>query len=258
MSYLNLENISKVYHQDYGERKILRNIQLVVKKGEIVSIIGCSGCGKTTLLSIIAGLTPPSAGKVLLENKPITSSIARGLIFQHYSLLPWLSVIENVSFAIEAVTPQMNKKEVKEKAAYFLEKVNLKDALSKKPAELSGGMKQRVAIARALSADPELLLMDEPLSALDAITRSKIQDEIIQILKATGKTSLLVTNNIMEAIKISNRILTLVPGDGSTFGQIFPVNHEEYEMGSNGSAAYFLHLQNEISKYLINQKINDK
>jgi nitrate/nitrite transport system ATP-binding protein len=186
--------------------------------------VGPSGSGKTTLVSLIAGLVPPDEGRVTLDGKPIAGpGPERGLVFQNYSLLPWLSVLENVLLAVDCVFPERPPRERRDLALAKITLVGLQAARDKRPAQLSGGMRQRVAVARALAMDPEVLLLDEPLSALDALTRATLQDEIERLWEQDQKTVLLVTNDVDEALLLADRIAVLGAGPGATLGTPIPV-----------------------------------
>ena len=175
MSHLELRNVCK----NYGGTEVLSNINLSIEEGEFVALIGFSGSGKTTLMSILAGLVAPDSGDVVLRGKPAGGpGPDRGLVFQSYSLMPWLTVFENVALAVDTVFESESKVQRRERTEKYVRMVGLAHASDRRPAELSGGMRQRVAVARALAMNPEFLLLDEPLSALDALTRAKLQDEI--------------------------------------------------------------------------------
>ena len=204
-----------------GERQlpVLRDINLDIDENEFVCIVGRSGSGKTTLISLIAGLIEPDHGEILLEGKPIDGpGPDRGVVFQNYSLLPWMTVFENVYLAVDAVGPNLAKAEKRERTEHYIRLVNLSAAMKKVPRELSGGMRQRVAVARGLAMDPKVLLMDEPFSALDALTRGTLQEELARIWMETRKTVVMITNDIDEAILLADTIYTLTPGPGATLG----------------------------------------
>ena len=226
MSFLEIHNLSKSYLGDGGARtEVLRDVNLSIEEGEFVAIIGFSGSGKTTLISAVAGLTAPDSGEVVLKGKRITGAGAdRGVVFQNYSLAPWLTVYGNVALAVDATFPAWSSEKRNAHTRQYIEMVGLTHAIERRPAELSGGMRQRVAVARALSMDPEILLMDEPLSALDALTRAKLQDEIEAIWRRERKTVVLVTNDVDEALLLADRIIPLTPGPGATLGREFKVN----------------------------------
>jgi nitrate/nitrite transport system ATP-binding protein len=184
-----------------------------------VSIVGYSGAGKTTLVSLLAGLIFPDKGTVKVGGKAVTGpSSERGVVFQNYSLLPWLSVLENVQLAVDQVFPKLSESERRSRAMKFVEMVNLGPAVAKRPKELSGGMRQRVSVARALAMDPEVLLLDEPFGALDALTRGVLQGELQRISQESGKTMLLITNDVDEGILLSDRIIPLGAGPRASLG----------------------------------------
>jgi nitrate/nitrite transport system ATP-binding protein len=215
MSLLTLNRVSK----GFGGAPVLRDINLSVNEGEFVAIVGYSGTGKTTLISMIAGLLKPDEGTILLGDKPLHGpGPDRGVVFQNYSLLPWLTVYENIRLAVDQVFASWTAEQKKIHTEKHIAMVNLSHARDKKPSELSGGMRQRVSVARALAMDPKILLLDEPLSALDALTRATLQDEIARIWKETGKTILLITNDVDEGILLADRIIPLSAGPGATLG----------------------------------------
>jgi nitrate/nitrite transport system ATP-binding protein len=226
MAYLEIKGVNKSFAraQRYspegsGRLPVLRDINLAINENQFVCIVGRSGSGKTTLISLIAGLVEPDVGEILLEGKPITGpGPDRGVVFQNYSLLPWLNVYENVYLAVDAVAPQLAAAEKRERTEYYIRLVNLSAAMKKVPRELSGGMRQRVAVARGLAMDPKVLLMDEPFSALDALTRATLQEELARIWMETQKTVVMITNDIDEAILLADSIYTLTSGPGATLG----------------------------------------
>ena len=234
--YLEIENVLQTFPTPQGEFVALKNINLTVQKGEFVTLIGHSGCGKSTLLNLIAGLTKPSAGTLICANKEITGpGPERGVVFQNHSLLPWLTCFENVFLAVERVFGPPSKKVGKEpesKASLIqrthcaLEMVGLTHAAQKRPGEISGGMKQRVGIARALSMEPQVLLLDEPFGALDALTRAKLQDELLSIVAQTQSTVVMVTHDVDEAVLLSDKIVMLTNGPAATIGEVLSVELE--------------------------------
>ena len=192
---------------------VFENADFGIEKGEFVCVIGHSGCGKSTILNILAGLDQASDGVVIMNGKEVVGpSLERGVVFQNYSLMPWLSALKNVTFGVRARWPKWSKEEVRAHSMKFLELVGLKDAVDRKPSELSGGMRQRVSIARAFATQPQLLLLDEPFGALDALTRGVIQEELIKIWSETKQTVFMITHDVDEAILLSDRILLMSNG----------------------------------------------
>jgi nitrate/nitrite transport system ATP-binding protein len=221
MPFLELANVSK----GFGGPLVLNNVNLTLERGEFVAIVGYSGSGKTTLISLIAGLIRPSTGTVKLNDLEITSpGPDRGIVFQNYSLLPWLTVFENIALAVDQVFPNHSVEKRRSLVETAIATVNLTPARDKFPRELSGGMRQRVSVARALAMDPQILLLDEPLSALDALTRATLQDEFERIWEKDKKTVVLITNDVDEALLLADRIIPLTPGPGATLGPSFQVS----------------------------------
>jgi nitrate/nitrite transport system ATP-binding protein len=213
MPFLELKNVSK----SFGGTPVLKNVNLSIIEGEFVAIVGYSGQGKTTLMSMIAGLVKPDTGTITLESKPVAGpGPDRGLVFQNYSLLPWLTVAENIAIAVEAVFPQQSPAERAAHVAKYIAMVKLSHAADRLPRQLSGGMRQRVSVARTLAIDPRILLLDEPLSALDALTRANLQDEISDIWQKDKKTVVLITNSVDEALLLADRVIPLTLGPGAT------------------------------------------
>ena len=208
MAFLELRNVSKAYGEGAERTEVLANVSLEIERGEFVAIVGFSGSGKTTLISLIAGLIEPDEGEILIDGKRIAGpGPERGVIFQNYSLLPWLTVYGNVALVVNHLFPAWPAKKRRAHVERYVEMVHLTPALQKRPAELSGGMRQRVAVARALAMDPEILLMDEPLSALDALTRGTLQAEIERIWREERKTAVLITNDVDEGLVLADRII---------------------------------------------------
>ncbi|TRD11031.1 ATP-binding cassette domain-containing protein [Erythrobacter insulae] len=224
--FLSLKNVRKDYIAKTAEvTSVLGGIDLDMEEGEFVAILGFSGAGKTTLINLISGLLKPDSGSMRLRGKEIDGpDRERGLVFQSYSLFPWLSVEQNVALAVDTVHKDRSKEEREALIQQKVALVGLDHAMDRKPAQLSGGMRQRVAVARALAMEPEILLLDEPLSALDALTRAKLQDEIERIRKEEGRTILLVTNDVDEALLLADRIAVLTPAPSAKIGQIFDVD----------------------------------
>lgn len=216
MAFLELKNVSK----GFGGGPVLKDVNLTIERGEFVAIVGYSGSGKTTLISIIAGLLKPDTGTVKLNDLEITEpGPDRGIVFQNYSLLPWLTVYDNIALAVEQVFPNWTSEKKRGQIERFITMVNLTPAMDKLPRQLSGGMRQRVSVARALAIDPQVLLLDEPLSALDALTRMTLQDEIERIWEAERKTVVLITNDVDEGLLLADRIIPLSPEPGATLGE---------------------------------------
>jgi nitrate/nitrite transport system ATP-binding protein len=223
--FVHLENIHQVFGSGASRYYALENVNLHIAKGEFISLIGHSGCGKSTLLNIVAGLTAPSHGIVCVGEREVTKpGLDRAVVFQSHSLLPWLSVLENIRLSIDSKYPEKSRKERNEEAMRLVEMVHLTAHVHKKPGELSGGMKQRVGIARAFAADPDVLLLDEPFGALDALTRGSMQDELTQIWESTRKTVIMITHDVDEAIFLSDRIILMTNGPRATIGEDVPVN----------------------------------
>jgi nitrate/nitrite transport system ATP-binding protein len=253
MPILELKSVSKSYGSAAQRTSVLKNVSLAVADGEFVAILGFSGSGKTTLINLMAGLAPPDEGEVLFRGRPVTEpGPERGVVFQSYSLMPWLSVEDNVALAVDGVLAARPKAERAKQVQRYVEMVGLGHAADRKPAELSGGMRQRVAVARALAMEPQMLLLDEPLSALDALTRAKLQTEIEAIWSRDKKTVVLITNDVDEAILLADRIIPLNPGPGATFGPEFvvPFERPRDRMAMNTSQSY-KRLRAAITQYLM-------
>jgi nitrate/nitrite transport system ATP-binding protein len=218
-AFLSLKGVSKGFGPPGNRREVLRNIHLSIAKAEFVAIVGYSGAGKSTLISMIAGLVKPDSGEVTLDGRKVTGpGRDRGVVFQNYSLLPWLSVYQNVLLAVDQVFADWPKERKRAHAEKYISMVNLAPARDKRPSQLSGGMRQRVAVARALAMDPDVLLLDEPLSALDALTRATLRDEVERIWERDQKTVVMITNDVDEGILLADRIVPLSAGPGATLG----------------------------------------
>ncbi len=258
MSILSFKNASKSFGEGPARTDVLKSIDLDVQEGEFLVILGFSGTGKTTLINLMAGLDTPTGGEVTFKGARIKGpGPERGVIFQNYSLMPWLTVSGNVGLAVDTVFPGLGKTEKAEKVAHYVQMVGLSHAAARRPAELSGGMRQRVNVARALSMNPEVLLLDEPLSALDALTRANLADEIEHIWETDKKTCVLITNDVDEAIILADRIIALNP-DG-TLGQEFRVSiPRPRERGAMNNDETFKHLRAEVTRYLMDVEIEAK
>lgn len=254
MNILQFKNVTK----SYGETPVLKDINLDVAEGEFVVILGFSGTGKTTLINLMAGLEQPTTGAVTFRGEPVTEpGRKRGVIFQNYSLMPWLTVQGNVALAVDTMFPDLSKTERTAKVDHYVNMVGLSHAASRRPAELSGGMRQRVNVARALAMDPEMLLLDEPLSALDALTRANLADEIEAIWDADKKTCVLITNDVDEAIILADRIIALNPDGtlGDEFKVEFPRPRDRIAMNDNPA---FKALRAQVTTYLMDVGIAAK
>jgi nitrate/nitrite transport system ATP-binding protein len=234
LKFIEIQNVAQTFKTKKGFFPALRDVNLTVSKGEFVTLIGHSGCGKSTLLNLIAGLTLPSEGTLLCANREIAGpGPERAVVFQNHSLLPWLTCFENVYLGVERVfgaankstgAPSENKAQLKARTDAALAMVGLTAAAQKRPGEISGGMKQRVGIARALAMEPKVLLMDEPFGALDALTRAKLQDELLEIVGRTHSTVVMVTHDVDEAVLLSDKIVMLTNGPAATIGEVLPVD----------------------------------
>jgi nitrate/nitrite transport system ATP-binding protein len=256
MAYLELKNVAKGFESNGARTEVLRDIQLTVEKGEFVAIVGFSGAGKTTLISLIAGLLKPDSGTLTLNGLEITEpGPDRGIVFQNYSLLPWLSVFENIFLAVDQCFPNWTAAKKIEHTEKFIAMVNLTPARNKRPHELSGGMRQRVSVARALAMDPQILLLDEPLSALDALTRATLQDEISRIWQENKKTVVLITNDPDEGIYLADRIIPLSAGPGATLGPSIAVDlPRPRNRKALNHEPRFKEIRRQVIEYLLNSK----
>jgi nitrate/nitrite transport system ATP-binding protein len=252
-AFVEMRGVSKGFDSPSGRVAVLADVNLEIARGEFVAIVGYSGSGKTTLLSMLAGLVTPDAGSVSVAGKLVTGpGPDRGVVFQNYSLLPWLTVFENVALAVDQVFAREPAAARRERTEHYVNLVNLGHAKDRKPGQLSGGMRQRVAVARALSIDPEVLLLDEPLGALDALTRGVLQSEIERIWRATGKTVILITNDIDEGILLADRIIPLSAGPSATLGPAVAVEiARPREHKALNRHPEFKHVRSTITQYLL-------
>jgi nitrate/nitrite transport system ATP-binding protein len=231
--YIDIQGVAQTFKTKKGLFPALRDIHLNIAKGEFVALIGHSGCGKSTLLNLIAGLTTPTDGVLLCARREIAGpGPERAVVFQNHSLLPWLTCFENVYLGVERVfgaaarstgAAAENKAQLTARTHAALELVGLTHAAQKRPGEISGGMKQRVGIARALAMEPKVLLMDEPFGALDALTRAKLQDELLEIVARTQSTVVMVTHDVDEAVLLADKIVMMTNGPAATIGEVLPV-----------------------------------
>jgi len=252
-AFLEITGLSKSYGSGKQTTEVLKDINLSIREGEFVAIVGFSGSGKTTLISLIAGLIAADRGDIRLKGQPVGGpGPDRGVVFQNYSLMPWMTVRQNVALAVDQIFPDLSAAERQARTEKYIEMVGLTHAVDRRPAELSGGMRQRVNVARALSANPEILLLDEPLSALDALTRGNLQDEILRIWEQEKKTVILITNDVDEGLLMADRIIPLNPGPGATFGPEFEVRlARPRDRTAMNHDPEFKRLRKEVTEYLM-------
>lgn len=223
-SFLTIEGVSKVYPTKKGAYSVLEDVNLTVNQGEFICVIGHSGCGKSTLLNLVSGFAKPTSGNVLLQGKHITQpGPDRMVVFQNYALLPWRTAFENVYLAVNAVHPKKSQAEKRAIVRDHLAMVGLSDAADKKPPQLSGGMRQRVSIARALAIRPQVLILDEPFGALDAITKEELQEELLTIWNEHRCTVLMITHDIDEALFLADRLVMMTNGPAATIGEVMEI-----------------------------------
>ena len=267
--FLKIENLTQRFPDGQGGTlTVFEDAAFGIEKGEFVCILGHSGCGKSTIMNILAGLAEPTSGVVVMDGQEVSGpSLDRGVVFQNYSLLPWLSTLKNVMFAVKARYPDWSKAEVSEHSKKYLAMVGLEgDVIYRKPSELSGGMRQRVSIARAFANHPKLLLLDEPFGALDALTRGTIQDELLKIWGGTEQTVFMITHDIDEAILLADRILLMTNGPQARVAESVeitiprPRNRTEIVDHPNYYAIrnHLVHFLNTRSKELSGQPSNGK
>ena len=252
MAFLELKNVNR----NFGPHSVLKDINLGIEKGEFVAIVGFSGAGKTTLINLIAGLLRPDSGTVTLNDLEITApGPDRGIVFQNYSLLPWLSVYENIYLAVDQVFRNWAPAKKQQHAEKYIAKVNLSPAREKRPHELSGGMRQRVSVARALAMEPQILLLDEPLSALDALTRATLQDELSRIWDENKKTVVLITNDPDEGIYLADRIIPLTAGPSATLGPSYKVEiPRPRDRKAINHDPHFKEIRHDVIEFMLNSK----
>lgn len=250
---LDISNIDMVFPTPKGDFTALKNVDLKISKGEFVSLIGHSGCGKSTVLNVVAGLYKATTGGVILNGKEVNEpGPERAVVFQNHSLLPWLSAYENVELAVKQVFGRSKSKaEVKEWVEHNLRLVHMDHAMHKRPDEISGGMKQRVGIARALSMQPDILLMDEPFGALDALTRAHMQDSLMEIQNELNNTVIMITHDVDEAVLLSDRIVMMTNGPSATIGEILEIDLERpRDRLALAEDPHYTHLRSEVLKFL--------
>lgn len=255
---LEIENADVGFGPVSSRTEVLRDINLKVEKNEFVAIIGFSGSGKSTLMKLLAGLQQADRGVVRMHGEVVTQpGPERGILFQNYSLLPWLSVFGNIELAVRQVFPEMPRAERQDYIQSYINMVSLTGSEWKHPGELSGGMRQRLSLARTLSMRPDVLLLDEPLSALDALTRANLQDEIIRIWEEDRRTVVMITNDVDEAVLMADRIVALTPGPEATLGESFPVTLQRpRDRTTLNFNPEFKKLRNAVTRYMtdINQE----
>ena len=250
---LNITKMDMVFPTPKGPFCALKDVNLKIDKGEFVSLIGHSGCGKSTVLNVVAGLYQASAGGVILNGKEVSEpGPERAVVFQNHSLLPWLTAYENVELAVKQVFGRTKTRaETKEWIEYNLKLVHMDHAMDKRPGEISGGMKQRVGIARALSMQPEILLMDEPFGALDALTRAHMQDSLMEIQNELNNTVIMITHDVDEAVLLSDRIVMMTNGPSATIGEILEIDLERpRERLALAEDPHYNNLRSEVLKFL--------
>lgn len=250
--YVYLENVNMTFTTKKGTFEALKNINLSIKEGEFISIIGHSGCGKSTVLNLIAGLLQPTTGNLFCAGREIHKpGPERAVVFQNHSLLPWLTCFENVHLAVERVFGDESRTKQNERTSAALEMVGLSHAVDKRPSEISGGMKQRVGIARALAMEPKVLLLDEPFGALDALTRASLQDELMKIMAKSGATAVMVTHDVDEAVLLSDRIVMMTNGPAAGIGDILTVDlPKPRNRLALAEDKQYNHIRSEILKFL--------
>ena len=252
-NFIDVHAAEMVFSTKKGRFHALHDIHLKVAKGEFVTLIGHSGCGKSTLLNLIAGLLMPTSGALLCDNREIGApGPERAVVFQNHSLLPWLTCFENVHLAVERVFgPTESKAQLKARTQAALELVGMGHAMTKRPHEISGGMKQRVGIARALAMEPKVLLLDEPFGALDALTRAHLQDELLKIVARTQSTVVMVTHDVDEAVLLSDRIVMMTNGPAATIGEILSVELDRpRERVALAEDSRYVHYRKEVLDFL--------
>ncbi|MGC2775415.1 MAG: ABC transporter ATP-binding protein [Bradyrhizobium sp.] len=253
--FISIEGIAKRYAGSGRSTTIFENLWLGMKRGEFVCVIGHSGCGKTTVLNILAGLDVPSEGAVIVDGQAIEGpSLDRAVIFQSHALLPWRTVLGNVAYAVSSKWRKWDRAKVKAHALNYIDLVGLSGSEHKRPSELSGGMKQRVGIARALSITPKIMLMDEPFSALDALTRGTLQDEVRRICVETGQTVFMITHDVDEAIYLADKIVLMTNGPGAVLAEIVenPLPKDRLRGDLHRHPLYYA-LRNHIIDFLVSR-----
>jgi nitrate/nitrite transport system ATP-binding protein len=255
-AFLKVEGLAKTYAPTNPQiPNVFEGVDFEINKGEFVAIIGHSGCGKSTILNILAGLEEATAGYVIMNGREVKgASLDRGVVFQSHALMPWMSALKNVEFGVRSRWPDKTAEQVREHAMSYLDMVGLSKAAHKKPFELSGGMKQRVGIARAFAIQPQMLLLDEPFGALDALTRGTIQEELLQIVQATGQTVFMITHDVDEAILLADRVLLMSQGPRACIAETVPINlPRSRTRASMHHEPEFYPLRNHLVDFLVNR-----
>ncbi|MFG0253707.1 MAG: ABC transporter ATP-binding protein [Rhodopirellula sp. JB053] len=250
---LQMKGVCKGYGSGVTRSEVLQNINLNIREGEFLAVVGFSGSGKTTFTQLVAGLIKPDKGTITMEGEPVTGpSPDRGLVFQNYSLLPWLTVRGNIALSVNSVFKDWSAEARREHVEKFIDMVGLSHAAHRRPHELSGGMRQRTSLARTLAMKPKMLLLDEPLSALDALTRSQLGDEILKIWEEERQTCLMITNDVDEAILLADRIVPLNPGPSASLGPAFTVGIDRPRNKTElNDSEHFKALRNAVTNYLV-------
>jgi nitrate/nitrite transport system ATP-binding protein len=255
--FLVIEALAKVFPDASGKpgTPVFENIHFGIERGEFVCILGHSGCGKTTILNILAGLDESTSGVVIMDGREVKGpSLDRGVVFQSHALMPWMSALRNVEFGVRSRWPDWSAGKVKEHSAKYLDLVGLAHAMNKKPAELSGGMKQRVGIARAFAIQPKMLLLDEPFGALDALTRGTIQDELLSIVQATHQTVFMITHDVDEAILLADKVILMSNGPRAKIAEIveitLPRDRTRHDIHHNPQ---YYKIRNHLVDFLVNR-----
>jgi len=255
MAFLEVQGLAKTFPARGETAAVFENVDFAIERGEFVCIVGHSGCGKTTILNILAGLDQASDGFVVMDGREVAGpSLDRGVVFQGHALMPWLSVEKNIAFAVRSRWPEWSAERVRAHGRKFIDMVGLTGAERKKPAELSGGMKQRVGIARAFAIQPKMLLLDEPFGALDALTRGTIQDELLGIVRATRQTVFMITHDVDEAILLADRIMLMSAGPDARIAEIVANTLERpRDRHTMHHDKQFYRLRNHLVDFLVNR-----